>query len=115
MYRMRVQTFTAVLERNRIVTKDFETEPYEVGWAIEGIFFIKILEIKGNSSSMEINVQISPDGITWVNDDKGALKLDNKGLYFIKVKEFGNWIRLSCKVKGNKSYFKVMIYLVLKG
>ncbi|MEM3385576.1 MAG: DUF6385 domain-containing protein [Nitrososphaeria archaeon] len=112
---MRIQTFTAVLERNKIFTTDFETEPYEVGWAVEAIFFIKVLEVKGNDSKLEIIVQISPDGLTWVNNDSNLLTINDKGLYFIKVKDFGNWIRLACKVKGESPYFKLTIYLVLKG
>jgi hypothetical protein len=112
---MPAQTFTAVLERNRIFTQDFETEPYEVGWATEAIFFIKILEVKGNCPKLEVKVQLSPEGLTWVDDDSDPLVISADGLYFIKVREFGNWLRLKCKIKGESPLFKLMIYLVLKG
>ena len=37
------QSHTAVVERNQLWEGDFATEPYEVGWSHEAIFFVQIL------------------------------------------------------------------------
>lgn len=36
------QSYTAVVERNRVWTGHYETEPYEAAWASEAIFFIPL-------------------------------------------------------------------------
>ena len=44
------QSHTAVVERNQLWEGDFITEPYEVGWSHEAIFFVQILRFEEEDS-----------------------------------------------------------------
>jgi hypothetical protein len=109
------QIHTAVLERNMHFSGDFATEPYEVGWAEEAIFFVKIDRFEGTEPALIGQVQISPDGETWI--DEGALlpTIKQTGAVFTRVRHFGNWLRLACQVSGRKANFHGTILLCLKG
>ncbi len=72
--------------QKRDVVNDFETEPYECGWAGESRWFIRVIEA----------------------DDKGS------ELYSTGIQNFGNWLRLRGTLKGSDASFKLIIYLVLK-
>ena len=56
------QSFTAVLERNTTIREDFATEPYEVGWATETRWFVRVLGYTGEAARLLLTAQISPDG-----------------------------------------------------
>ena len=43
------QFYASHLEVKKYFSEDFETHPYEAGWADEAIFFIMVEEIKGES------------------------------------------------------------------
>ncbi len=109
------QTHTAVLERYGSFTGDFTTEPYEVGWAEEAIFFIKIEAVVGIKPKLTGSVQISPDGISWVDEGTSLPVITKDGLLFTRVRHFGNWLRLSCHVSGRDTNFRGAILLCLKG
>ncbi len=55
---MRFST-TAVVERNVRRDQNFETEPYEAGWAGQARWFVRVLEGQGPWTAQ---TQISPDG-----------------------------------------------------
>ncbi|MEC9380527.1 MAG: hypothetical protein VX528_16300, partial [Candidatus Latescibacterota bacterium] len=62
------RSITAVVERNVTWEGDVTTEPWEAGWASEGVFFIRVLESTSahTSTSSEptlLRVQLSPDGM----------------------------------------------------
>lgn len=88
------QSYTAVVERNRVFQGRFSTEPYECGWATEAIFFIRKLETSGELAGARVRVQISPDGMRWC-DEGTALVLTDAEADFCRVKHFGNWLRLA--------------------
>lgn len=88
------QSYTAVVERNRRFSGQFATEPYECGWASEAIFFVRKLETSGALAGCTLSVQISADGIRWC-DEGNVLHLTDAEVDFIKVKHFGNWLRLA--------------------
>ena len=68
-YKNRVRkSFTAVLERNATFEGDFETEPYEVGWASEARWFVRVLAAEGAGVSLACTAQVSPDGLGWCDE-----------------------------------------------
>lgn len=113
------QSLTVVLERNRLLTGAFATEPYEVAWAREARWFVRILELRGAQARIEATTQISPDGLHWCDLDGCTVSLREPGLASWAVREFGGWLRLKGVVAGEGAAgegvgAKVLIYLVLK-
>ena len=108
------QFYTVVLERMASFIKDFNTEPYECGWASEAIFFIRIHEMDGAKVTLKSIVQISVDGIEWIDEGSYFPTLNKHGDYFIKVNHFGGWLRLKNVITGNNPNIKQTIHLVLK-
>jgi len=88
------QSYTAVVERNHVWQGSFATEPYEVGWAGEAIFFVRLLEGRTELRGLPIRVQVSPDGIHWC-DEGAVLTLSGAEVNFVRVSHFGNWLRLA--------------------
>lgn len=109
------QIHTAVLERYGTFAGDFTTEPYEGGWAEEAIFFVKIATVDGKEPRFSGSVQISPDGITWIDEGTTLPIIAQAGTIFARVRHFGNWLRLSCRVSGQDANFGGTIFLCLKG
>lgn len=108
------QFFTSVIERKKEFTSDFQTNPFEAAWASEAIFFIKVEDVSGETRHLDAIIQISPDGLCWVDEGTEMLGIDSKGTYFIKVCHFGGWLRLKARVNGDNAKFKLTIHLVLK-
>ena len=108
------QVHTAVLERFGTFSGDFATEPYEAGWAEEAIFFIRVDAVEGATPALTGKVQISPDGIAWVDEGITLPAVTHPGVAFTRVRHFGNWLRLACQVSGGQARFRGMIYLCLK-
>jgi hypothetical protein len=106
---------TAVLERFGPFAQDFATEPYEAGWAEEAIFFVRIDEVSGDGPRLTGAVQISPDGITWTDEGTTLPAIEGAGVVFARVRHFGNWLRLVCRVSGRNAAFRGSILLCLKG
>src|SRR4051794_5718598 len=110
----RRESLTTVVERNRVWSGAYETEPVEASWAAEAIFFIRSLGNEGAATPSEARVQISPDGMHWC--DAGAtvpLPTTTNGVTFGRVSHFGGWLRLVGDVPSGGSV-KVLVYLVLK-
>lgn len=105
---------TVVLERLKSFRGGFETEPYEVGWANEALAFVRLHEV-GADATMESFVQVSPDGINWVDEGTRFPPLREVGDYFVRVSQFGGWLRLRNTIVGTEPELKMTIHLVLKG
>ena len=107
------QVYTAVVERNVTWEGAFATEPYEAGWAAEALIFIRVL--KGGVSQQSAAVQISPDGIHWLDQGTriAASRAMPDGLTVARVTHFGNWIRLAGELPPGQSC-TVLVYFVLK-
>jgi hypothetical protein len=108
------RSFTAVIEKNTTWTSDFETEPYEAGWAGEARWFVRILEMKGSDAALFVTPQISPDGLFWCDEGREQLVVRGPGLYSFALRDFGNWLRLRARVSGGEPSVKGFIYLALK-
>ena len=106
------RSHTAVLEKNETYAADFDTEPYEAGWAGEALFFVRVLKLEG-SGPLTGSVQISPDGLHWCDEGSTIGPINEPGLYAVAVNNFGGWLRLSCRI-DNGSQFKLMGTLALK-
>jgi hypothetical protein len=109
------QSLTVVLERNARLSGTFATEPYEVAWAREARWFIRVLDVEGVDTRLDAITQISPDGLHWCDLDDARVTVIEPGLVSWPVREFGGWLRLKGTVEGGGSpVAKVMIYLALK-
>lgn len=110
------QTYTAVVERAEPIRGTHESEPYEAGWADEALVFVKVRGGLPAGASLSCRVQISPDGINWVDHHAASLpSLNGEGLVHTPVRDFGNWLRLLTVCSDPDSEVRVSIYLVLKG
>lgn len=106
------QSYTAVVERNRVFRGEFASEPYECGWASEAIYFVRTLESTGQVDGVKLRVQISPDGMRWC-DEGAVLVLTEAEVDACKVVRFGNWLRLAGELpKGTR--LRVIVTLALK-
>lgn len=102
------------LEVKKDFTQDFQTNPYEAGWAGECIFFIMVENLSGNNPKLVAEVEISHDGVNWAREGTISEPITQKGLHFIRVKHFGNWLRLHCHISGEEASFRLNIQIALK-
>jgi hypothetical protein len=105
---------TVVLERLKDFTGDFETEPYETGWAREAIFFIRVHAMAPGGTILNAFPQISADGIEWMNDGSAFAPISGPGDSFLRVSHFGGWLRLRTMIKGSQPRARLTIQLALK-
>lgn len=103
------------LEVKRNFESDFQTNPYEAGWADECIFFIMVENMSGENAKLVAEVEISLDGVNWAKEGTVSEPITTEGLHFVKVTNFGNYLRLNCKIDGEKPCFKLNIQIALKG
>lgn len=103
------RSLTAVLEKDATIEGDFHTEPYEVAWASEARWFVRVFEIEGR---LHTEVELSPDGLDWCAEGESqTLVIDAPGLYSFALRDFGHWLRLNVKLDGKA---RVQILLALK-
>lgn len=108
------RSFTAVVARNETWTGEAATEPYECAWAGEAIVFVRALEARGSLRTAKARVQISPDGIHWVDEGTVFPMPAKRGdLTFGRVGHFGGFLRLVTTLPPRASV-KVLVTLALK-
>jgi hypothetical protein len=105
---------TTITERKLDFTADFETQPYEAGWAREAICFIRVENMKGEAAHLAAAVQISVDGLRWIDEGTLFQTINSPGDYFVKILHFGGWLRLRGTIKGDDPQFNLTIWWVLK-
>ena len=108
------QFSTTTVEQRKVFGEDFDTHPMEAAWAEEAIFFVHVEETKGKDAVLTASIQISFDGVHWVDEGTTLSAVTKTGIYFIKVKHFGGWLRLAGKINGYNAQYKLTIHLVLK-
>lgn len=88
------------------------TEPVEAGWASEAVFFVRGMDA-ATGELPRIRVQISPDGMRWVDEGAAVTVPRNKGdLEFLRVRHFGNWLRLATDLpEGARCSLLVSVHL----
>lgn len=98
------------LEIKKWFSEDFQTHPYETGWADEAIFFVTI-EHQKESPVLTAQVEISHDGVTWAPDGSAPTVISGLGLHPIKVQpNFGNWLRLNISITGGQAFLNIQIH-----
>ena len=104
------ESTTAALLRGQRVNNGYTTEPYEVGWATEALFFILTMK---NSVKGMIHTQFSPDGINWTDTDLKMELPPTGNVSFIRISHFGNWLRFRIEIPED-STVKLMGTLHIK-
>lgn len=108
--------YTAVLARGELWEGFVHTEPYEAAWASEAVFFVRVMQLHaGAGGAAGAQVQISPDGMHWV-DEGGAMVIpaETGALVFARVTNFGGWLRLAVTLPPGTA-MQVVATLALKG
>jgi len=108
------QSQSAVMERGVELETVHETEPFEAAWAGEARWFVQFYR-EAPGSTIEFRVQISPDGINWL-DHEGVAPMTSEAVGFlsIPVSHFGHWLRLRSEQKSGDTAPMLRIYLELK-
>lgn len=107
------QSQSAVLERGLVLDTVHETEPFEVAWAGEARWFVLFVE-EAPETRVSIQVQVSPNGIQWVDHELPAVETAAAGLTSIPVERFGHWLRLRiAPLSGDRAPI-ARVYLELK-
>jgi hypothetical protein len=91
------EAYTAVIAQAETWKGHAATEPYEAAWAGEAVVFLRLLtKGKGNLRGVRVRVQISPDGMHWV-DEGATLRIPGKPgeVTFCRVTNFGHYLRLA--------------------
>jgi hypothetical protein len=108
------QSQSAVLERGVDLVDVHETEPFEVAWAGEARWFVHFLRPAENTT-VEFRVQISPDGINWIDHEAVApVSSEASGFVSIPVTQFGHWLRLRSSLISGTPGPMLRVYLELK-
>ncbi len=93
------ESHTAILSLGEDWKGKVATEPYEAAWASEALFFLRALRVEEAVDGARAAVQISPDGVHWV-DEGTTLALPRRAgeLTFCRVLQFGNYLRLRAEL-----------------
>lgn len=102
---------TAVVARNEWWGDGDASEPYEAGWATEAVVFLRALEREGEGGTAI--VEISPDGIRWVEEGTRFDVPAAGALSFARVAHFGQWLRVRMALPAG-GRIKVLATLNLK-
>lgn len=106
---------TAVVARNERWSGTVATEAYEAGWAREMVFFLRLLDCEGETDDAEASVQISPDGLHWVDEGSRLAFPHAVGeVAFVRLKHFGQYVRLRADLPGGLAC-KVIVTINSKG
>jgi hypothetical protein len=104
----------AIVARNERWERVVATEPYECGWASEAVFFVRALATEGVEEFTPVQVQVSPDGMRWVDEGTSVLLPTAAGeMQFAKVTHFGGWLRLAGELPAG-ARLTVIVSLHLK-
>ena len=108
------RSHTTTLARNEVWQGEALTEPYEAGWAHEAIFFVRALEARGTLAGASAQVQLSPDGIHWVDEGTSFdLPAVAGAVTFGRVARFGGYLRLRAMLPEGAAV-RVIASLALK-
>jgi hypothetical protein len=106
---------TAIIVRGEHWTGRSASEPYEAGWAREAVVFVRLLAQEGETGTALFRVQISPDGMRWVDEGTTVLVPDGpERVTCAKVGQFGNWLRVAIDLPDGAT-LQPLVTLHLKG
>ena len=106
------ESVTYVIARDEDWQGDAVTEPVEAGWATEAVFFLRGMQAS-QGELPEVRAQISPDGMRWIDEGAAvALPRNENELQFMRVRHFGNWLRLKADLpEGARCSVLVSVHL----
>lgn len=107
------QFYTVVLDTFRDLSNGYATEPYEAAWASEAIFYVRTDAVGAGAGPVGFTVEISPDGMAWVDEGTTLTVRAGDELAFVRVTHFGGWLRLR-HTTGPADSLQATVYLVLK-
>ncbi len=118
MASMMRNAYTAVIARGDWWVESLQTEPYEAAWAGEALFFVHVLQTHCEPGDDPVGavarVQISPDGLHWADEGSSMrIPAQTGALAFVRVREFGGWLRLAVEVASGAD-MQVVATLALK-
>lgn len=93
------QFFMTVVQRRDDFEGEFATEPFEAAWASEAIFFVRAEELAAGST-VDARVQLSADGLRWIDEGSALERISEPGDSFVRVTHFGGWLRLAGNATG---------------
>lgn len=105
---------TSVVDLRQVFTGEFATEPYECCWASEAIYFLTVEAGFAEFDTFVARVQISADGIEWVDEGSVLPTIVGPGLSFCRVSRFGGWLRLAGELRGGDAMAMITVRLALK-
>lgn len=88
------EAYTAILVQGEEWSGYCESEPYEAPWASEAVLFLRLLDGTTMRSGVEARVQISPDGINWVDEGTAVTLPVGAEVTFARISHFGQYLRL---------------------
>lgn len=104
------EAVTAVVARNDLWEGVAASEPYEVAWASEAVIFLRSLDGEGAPEQARAWVQISPDGLHWV-DEGTMLPIPKKGeLSTARISNFGTYLRVATVLPEGSSFKALLTY-----
>lgn len=107
------EAITAVVARGDTWSGVVASEPYEVAWAGEAVIYLRSLGAEGRPEQARAWVQISPDGLHWV--DEGSMlpipRVDE--ISSIRIRDFGTYLRVMTVLPEGSS-FKALLTISLK-
>lgn len=106
-----INSQTAVLEKNTVLSGEFATEPFEVAWSREARWYFQ--HVEGDLCDVEIVTQVSPDGLSWVDLGGDVTRTQEAKLTTWSVCGYGAWLRARGVVPEGKTV-TARIYLALK-
>ena len=86
--------YTAILVQGENWSGYCESEPYEAPWAAEALIFLRLLDGTTTRGGSEVRVQISPDGMHWVDEGTTIRVPTQDEVTFARVREFGHYLRI---------------------
>jgi hypothetical protein len=102
---------TLQMLRGRQTTKSKSSWEFDVGWAREGVIWLKVTNVSGSSPTLDVSVEMSMNRWDWtpVMDNGAPLRfpqITGDAWLCLPLKPpFGNWIRLVLEVGGGSPSF----------
>ncbi len=96
---MLAESYTAVIARGEDWVDGSTTEPYEASWAREAIIMLRTLESGTLAQGAKAHVQISLDGMRWVNEGTSLdIPTEVDGISMARLGHFGHYLRLKAEM-----------------
>jgi hypothetical protein len=103
-----------VLDYKWEVSGEYTSAHLETAWATEAMFFVRVEQARGRNFRFDARAQISVNGIDWIDEGTSFAPITGEGQYFIRLKHFGGWLRITGGITGDEASAVITTNLVLK-